>query len=485
MQLSPVVAAAFAATVSLSAHAFELELTFEKLWTHGHTTPGQVSEIPAFDSKTNTVWVAGVVGVDVLNAGTGDLVQHIDITSYGRVNSVAIHDGLAALAIEANPDRRTPGSVVFFDTRTRAPVRGVSQVTVGALPDMLAFTPDGKKVLVANEGTPNAIADTAYQTPDPEGSVSIIDVARRRVIATAGFTGVPIIGDNVRLPTSTGMDFEPEYIAVDRYGERAYVTLQEGNAIGVLDIRRGEFKTVIGLGAKDFNIPGNEIDPKDNDSAVNFINVAAKGLYMPDSIASYTWLGIPLLVMANEGDYREDNGDRSAASSFGAVAPLDRLRVSNRDSSPGVPLGTPPNLYAGGARSFSIRGPNGALIYDSGSLLDRKAHELGIYDDGRSRDKGVEPEGVALLDLGWKTYAFIGLERTTKAAVAVFDISNPWHVRYLDMIVTEGDLAPEGLDVYEYRGRFYVAIANETVATAFGATTTHTTVYELGWKLGF
>jgi len=476
MQPPLLAAAALAATVSFSAQAFELTLTFDKLWTHGHTTPGQVAEIPAFDLKTNTLWVAGVVGVDVLNAVTGELVEHIDVTPYGFVNSVAIHNGLAALAIEASPDRRAPGSVLFFNTRTRELAHGVSQVTVGALPDMVTFTPDGHKLLVANEGTPNAVADTAYALPDPEGSVTIIDVTRRKVVATAGFDGVPIFGENLRLPASTGMDFEPEYIAVDRYGERAYVTLQEGNAIGVLDLRRGEFKSVIGLGAKDFSAPTNEIDPKDNDSTVSFINAAAKGLYMPDSIASYNWLGIPLLVMANEGDYREDNVDRSAASSFGAVAPLDRLRVSNRDSSTG-------NLFAAGARSFSIRGPNGALIYDSGSILDRAAHEAGIYDDGRSRDKGVEPEGVALLDLGWKTYAFIGLERTTKAAVAVFDVSNPWNVRFLDLIVTEGDLAPEGLDVYYHHGRFYLAIANETVAVAAGATTSNTTVYELGWAL--
>jgi len=77
-------------------------------WTHGHAAAGQVSEIPAFDARTNTVWVAGVVGVDVLDAATGDLIKHIDVTKYGFVNSVAIHNGLAALAVEAAPDRRKP-----------------------------------------------------------------------------------------------------------------------------------------------------------------------------------------------------------------------------------------------------------------------------------------------------------------------------------------------------------------------------------------
>ena len=457
----------FLGATLMSPATAESQLAFTKLWTHGHTTAGQVSEIPAFDSKTNTVWVAGVVGVDVLDADTGALVEHIDVTPYGLVNSVAVHNGLAAFAIEAAGDRRNPGRVVFYDTTTRSLSGGVSQVFVGSLPDMLTFTHDGSKLLVANEGTPNAVADTAYVAPDPPGTVSIIDMATRSVVATAGFVGVPQFGSNLR--TNTGMDFEPEYIAVDHDGTRAFVTVQEGNAIAVLDLVINAFTEVIGLGAKDFSIPGNEIDPKDNDGTVSFISVAAKGLYMPDGVATYRWRGNSYMVLANEGDFREDNVDRSAASTFGAVAPLDRLRVSNTDSSPG-------NLFAAGARSFSIRDSVGGLVYDSGSILDREANERGIYDNGRSRDKGVEPEGVALLDIGGRTYAFIGLERTTTAAVAVFDISNPFDVSFVDMIVTPGDLSPEGLAVYHDRGRFYLVIANE-VAVAGGVP--NTTLYRL------
>jgi choice-of-anchor I-like protein len=237
----------------------------------------------------------------------------------------------------------------------------------------------------------------------------------------------------------------------------------------VLDLTVNAFTQVIGLGAKDFNQAGNEIDPKDNDSEVSFRSVAAKGLYMPDGVAVYRWRGNTYTVLANEGDFREDNVDRSAASTFGAVSPLDRLRVSNKDSSVG-------NLFAAGARSFSIRDEDGNLVYDSGSLLDREANARGIYDDGRSRDKGVEPEGVALLDIGGRTYAFIGLERTTASAVAIFDVTNPRRVSFVDMIVTPGDLSPEGLAAYRYRGNFYLAIANEVAA---GGTTSNTTLYLL------
>ena len=455
--------------IPLGAAPADPTISFTKLWTHNHATAGQLSEIPAFDRRTNTIWVAGVVGVDVLNGDTGALVEHIDVTPYGLVNSVSIHNGLAAFAIEAGPpDRRRPGVVVFYDTRTRQRVG--DPVTVGALPDMLTFTHDGSKLLVANEGTPNAVADTAYTAPDPAGSVSVIDVETRTVIATAGFNGVPQFGEYLR--TNVGMDFEPEYISVEHDGSRAFVTVQEANAIAVLDLSLNAFTEIIGLGVKDFRLQGNEFDPKDNDGSVNFINADARAFYMPDGVASYQYRGRTYVVLANEGDFREDNADRSAAGSapYFALAPLDRLRISNVDSSP-------VNLYAAGARSMSIREANGTLVYDSGSILDTEAHERGIYDNGRSRDKGVEPEGVALLDIRGRTYAFVGLERTTTAAIAVFDVSDPNHVTFLDMIVTPGDLSPEGLSVFAYRGRYYLAIANEVAAP--NQATTHTTLYRI------
>jgi hypothetical protein len=456
-------------SVPLAAAPADRTISFTKLWTHNHSTAGQLSEIPAFDHRTNTVWVAGVVGVDVLDGETGALVEHIDVTPYGLVNSVSIHNGLAAFAIEAGPpDRRLPGVVVLYDTRTRQRVG--DPITVGALPDMLTFTHDGSKLLVANEGTPNAAADTVYTAPDPAGSVSIIDVETRTVIATAGFGNVPQFGENLR--TNVGMDFEPEYISVEHDGSRAFVTLQEANAIAVLDLSLNAFTEIIGLGAKDFRLPGNEFDPKDNDGTVVFINADARGLYMPDGVASYKWRGQTYLVLANEGDFREDNADRSAAGGapYFAPAPLDRLRISNVDSSPG-------NLFAAGARSISIRLADGTVVYDSGSILDSEAHERGIYDNGRSRDKGVEPEGVALLDIRGRTYAFVGLERTLTAAIAVFDVSDPHHATFVDMIVTPGDLSPEGLAAFKYRGDYYLAIANEVPAP--GQPTTHTTMYRI------
>jgi len=463
---------AIAATFSTASLASDPAISFEWQWTHEHTTVGQASEIPAYDVKTNTIWVAGVVGVDVLDADSGALLKHIAVTPHGFVNSVAIHNGLAAFAIEAysdelSGDRRAPGVVLFYDTKTMAPSKGVNSVSVGSLPDMLAFTHDGRKLLVANEGTPNPVADADYEAPDPVGSVSIIDMTTRSVIATPDFNSAVWSGSNLR--TNTGMDFEPEYITVNKDGTKAYVTLQEANGMGVIDLVSNEAIEVIGLGLKDFSLADNGfgsdnfIDPNDKDNIKEPRAVPVKGLYQPDAIASYMYRGQTYLVMANEGDTREDDGDKARVKDINELdvaAPedLDRLNISTTDSTPG-------NLVTFGGRSFSIRDKAGNIVYDSGSLLDAEAIKRGIYDDGRSDDKGVEPEGVALIDIGGRTYAFIGLERTLKAAVAVFDITEPTSPGFVDMIVTDDDISPEGMSAYKYRGNYYLAIANEVSNT--------------------
>ena len=461
--IATLIASIFVPTVVFAASPIE---SITKEWTYSHINSGvagQIAEISAYDAITNTIWVAGIVGVDVLNATNGSLVQHINTSSFGSINSLAINNGLAAFAIESST-KTNPGIVQFYDTSSRALSSGINSITVGALPDMLTFTADGSKLLVANEATPSTYgARIGTTTPrnygaaavDPAGSVSIINMDTRTVTATSGFVGVTQTGANIR--TNTGMDFEPEYIAVNSAGTKAYVTLQEANAIGVLDLNTNSFEKVVGLGAKDFSLAGNQIDPLNN-GTVSFISANVKGLYMPDGIAAYEANGSTYLVMANEGDFREDDGDRSAASTLGAVAPLNNLRVSNTDSSTG-------NLFATGARSFSIRDSDGNLVFDSGDTLDKKAAELGIYDDARSRDKGVEPEGVSIFSVAGRKVAAIGLERTLKSAVALYDITDPANASFLDMIVTDGDLSPEGLQAFGRNGKLFLSIANEVSNT--------------------
>lgn len=451
---------------------------FARVWRYQHSlsgVAGQKAEIVAHDERTDTLWVAGVAGVDVLARPTGKWIGNIGVAP-AAVNSVAIHGGIAALAVEAAPDRAKPGSVIFVDTLMGR--RLGEPVTVGALPDMATFTPDGRMLLVANEGTPNPRTAGQPCPEDPPGSVSVIDMRTRAVTTIplsptipgyAELRQFPATGNGSTRPDMCPYDPEPEYIAVDHSGFRAYVGLQEANGVAVLNLWTRRFERIIGLGLKDFNAPGNGIDPNDRDGAVALQDVPVKGLYQPDAIAAYQFWGRTFLVMANEGDARDNgssDGEDERRGSAGDPSieyvpdssPLARLTMSNVESSRS-------NLVSFGGRSFSIRDASGRIVFDSGNRLDAEAIARGVYDDGRSDNKGVEPEGVALMHIDGRVLAFIGLERTTKSAVAIYDVTNPYDVTFLDMIVSEGDVSPEGLKALRVGNRHFLAVANEVTDT--------------------
>ena len=168
----------------------------------------------------------------------------------GSVNSVAVYDGLVAVALEDDV-KQNPGKVLFFDINGAF----ISLVGAGALPDMLTFTPDGSKVIVCNEGEPND-----DYTIDPQGSVSIIDVSDpfNPVTETVFFNslndhadslkamGVRIFGPNA----TVAEDFEPEYATLSADGSIAYVALQENNALAVIDVENAELLRIVALGFK-------------------------------------------------------------------------------------------------------------------------------------------------------------------------------------------------------------------------------------------
>ena len=463
-----------AGLVSMPALAAPAVL-WEKVWSYDHAAgnaAGQKAEIPAYDPLNDTLWVAGVAGVDVLNARTGALIRHIDLSALGDVNSVAIRNGVAAVAIAA-PDHTQPGVVQLFNSNTFA---AAERIQVGALPDMVTFTPDGSRLLVANEGERAVMTDPS--STDPAGSVSVIDMSSRTVVATAGFAGVAG-SDSVRLfpGKPAAVDLEPEYIAVSPDGSKAYVSLQEANAVGILDLATNTFTEVKSLGTKDYSLPGQGIDPSDKDGSIAVRNVPVKGMYMPDTIATYVAGGQTYLVTANEGDTRDEDvriKDKSVkldpsifpdAAELKKDENLGRLTISPFDGLNAN--GEHEALYSYGSRSFSIRDANGDLVFDSGDDFERLLGERfsDIFDDGRSDNKGPEPEGLALMDVGGRMLAFIGFERTLEklatAVIAIYDITDPLQSSFLDFIVSPGDLAPEGLVAFSRDGGYFLAVSSE------------------------
>jgi len=452
------------------------------------------AEIAAYAPETQQVFITNAAdnAIDVLDISDPENpTLAFSIALEGGVNSVAIHDGVVAVAVEADT-KQEPGQVVFFDLEGTM----LNAVTVGALPDMVTFTPDGTKVLVANEGEPSE-----DYSVDPEGSVSIIDLSGGVVnatVTTAGFAQFndAELDDSVRIfgqDATVAQDVEPEYIAVSADSSMAWVALQENNALGILDIEAGEFVSIVGLGFKDYSLEENSLDASNRDDAINMASYSNLfGVYQPDAIAAYTVNGLSYVVSANEGDSRlrptgddEIEGleegdlfneeDRIAdltldpeafpdAAMLQDEAVLGRLKVTNTLGDTDGD-GDYDELYAYGARSFSIWDAEGNLVFDSGNQFaqitaeqypddfNATNDENGSFDD-RSDDKGIEPEGVTIGQMGDHTYAFIGLERM--GGIMVYDITNPEAPEFQSYTNnrdfsgdaetgTAGDLGPEGL----------------------------------------
>ncbi|SFB86032.1 choice-of-anchor I family protein [Streptomyces aidingensis] len=452
------------------------------------------AEITAYDPDSRRIFVVSAV------AGTVDVLDISDPSRpalAGRLpapgaNSVAIHDGLIAVAQQA-PAKTDPGTVAFFRA---SDLTKTAEVTVGALPDALAFTPDGRRVVVANEGEPDSYCADGT---DPEGSVSIITLTRhgrtgelkKARVRTAGFTawngredalraaGVRVYGPGA----SAAQDLEPEYAAVSADSRTAYVTLQENNAVAVVDLRRARVTAIRPLGLKDHSLTGNGLDASDRDGAVNITEQPVKGLYQPDSIAAFTGpgpgrKGRQYLITANEGDareydcYAEEERVRDLplspaafpdAAALQADSALGRLTVTT--TSPADEQGRYTELHALGGRSVSVLDSRGRLIWDSGDTLERLTagqhpadfnannDENGSFES-RSDNKGPEPEGVVTGVVGGTPYAFVGLERIS--GIVAFDLSDPAAPRVAGYVSsrdftgdaeagTAGDLGPEGL----------------------------------------
>ena len=478
----------------------------------GSTTTA--AEIVAYDAGTRRAFLINTESptvdvVDLSNPAVPTLAGVIDVSYWGpKVNSVDVYRGKVAIAVEAAV-ATDAGKVVLFsavDLQQTGPAQGIS---VGAMPDMVTFADEGELLLVANEGEP---AGTSCGV-DPEGSVTIIELDDDHdevEVRTADFSawngredelraqGVRIFGNYGCGASSAAQDLEPEYIAVD--GKRAYVTLQENDAIAVIDLERAKVLSILPLGYKDHSLAANKLDASDRDSAINIANWPVFGMYQPDGIAALRGpRGQSLLVLANEGDARSYSAlneesrvstltlDPTAfptATALKANAALGRLTVTNRLGDTDGD-GDFDRLYAFGGRSVSIRDSAGNLLWDSGDLLERvtaaalpanfnASNDKSAKDD-RSDNKGPEPEGVVVGRVASKTYAFIGLERI--GGVAVLDVSNPTAPAFVQYVTSRsfpasgiaGDSGPEGLKFVSAEqspsGKPLLLVGNETSRT--------------------
>jgi len=473
----------------------------------------EIIDINSMDAGALTPDAQGIItNTNIDSAITLDLASDGVI---GEANSLAFDNNNSVLAVAVAAETGTRGMVAFYSVTGAAPLF-IKTVEVGFLPDNVVFTHDGTKAIVANEGEP-----ARDYSEDPEGSISIIvltdgvpaddDIeltfesfndsqaeleAQGAVFANP--SGRTINGN--AYTASVAKDLEPEYVAVSEDDTLAFVAIQENNALAIVDLSTNTLRNIIGLGFKDWG--SLLIDASDKDGGLNFRNYPGLyGMYMPDTIDSYSWNDANFIVSANEGDGREylfDVADEAACTAAGGLdfdeddgclAFIDEIRVedltltanfdylNNDDNDIGRLLvttfkgatdnstdgsGTYNELYTYGARSFTIWDTNGLVVYDSGDDFERITASIfgPLFNnnndenegDTRSDAKGPEPEALALGEIDGRNYAFVGLERM--GGVMAYDITNPYNVQFVSYFanrgVTEGaditgDLAPEGM----------------------------------------
>jgi DNA-binding beta-propeller fold protein YncE len=441
--------------------------------TNTGATAAGGAEVSAYDAARKLVFILGPNGVDALDAATGALRFSLPGSAAGITasiggTSVAVKGDQLAVAYEGATNG-LPGSVALYRLDATGTGAALAQtVQVGATPDQIVFTADGSRLLVTIEGQPfdyDPAQVPAGTLRDAPGGITIVDTASFAT-SFAGFDSfdadaLRAAGVRIKAGATAAEDLEPEYTTISADGTKAYVTLQENNAIAVLDLTTGTFTDVFALGTKDHSIAGNGIDPSDRDGGANIRTVPVKGLYMPDGITNFESDGKTYLVTANEGDAREYGTYRDTArvstlaldeAAFGGAAAvaalktnaeLGRLTVSTVDGDTDGD-GDIDVLYALGGRSMSIWevGEDGLTqVYDSGDLMERiLARDFpALLDDNRSDDKGPEPESVTLGRVDGKLYAFVALERSD--SVMAFRIDAPDAVSYAGLVQT-GD-APE------------------------------------------
>jgi len=445
------------------------------------------SEISAFDAKSKRLFVVNVAlqQVSVFNISNVDspIEETPIVLGIGSPNSVAVNKGLLAIAVEADP-KQNLGSILVYDTTS---LNMLHSYQVGALPDMVTFSPNGQYIVSANEGEPND-----DYTVDPEGTISIIDVSSGQVstLNFQSFTnkkaslenkGLRVFGPNA----SFAQDIEPEYVAISENSRYAWVTLQENNGVAKVNLKSKKIEAIYPLGFKDYNVPGNEIDPSDKDGVKALNNWPVYGVYMPDAIKYLKVHGTDFIITANEGDSRDYSGfgeeeriadvtlDETIFPNFVELQKkenLGRLKITST-------LGDVDNdgdydkLYSFGARSFSVWTGNGQLVFDSGNDIATQTLALTPDrfndDDGRSDDKGAEPESVEILKIKDKYILFVGLERNDQ--ILVYDISNPTSPVFLNILSNSGDEAPEGLLAIPAKesptGKDLLVVSNEDSGT--------------------
>ncbi|GGK51836.1 esterase-like activity of phytase family protein [Salinarimonas ramus] len=355
----------------------------------------------------------GAVGlVDISDASSPQPLG--SVATDGEPTSVAAHGQTVFVAVNTSESYVAPsGHLAILDVATRTLTRSCD---LGGQPDSTAVAPDGSFVAIAIENERDEDLNDGVIPQMPAGHVAIIPLD----------DGAPdcdamIMADVTGLAEVAPEDPEPEFVDVNEAGE-IVVSLQENNHVVVL-AADGSVVSHFSAGAVDLD----NVDTQE-EGALTFDGTLTAVPREPDAVK---WLGTDRIVSANEGDYE------------------------------------------GGSRGFTIFSKTGEVLYESGLAFEYEVAMIGHYPEGRSGNKGVEPEGMEVATFGDDTYIFLLSERGSIVGVYRDTGAEPELVQLLP-----SGIAPEGAVAIPERNLF--AVANEADLGEDGLPRSHVMLFEMG-----
>ncbi len=331
----------------------------------------------------------------------------------GEPTSVAVLGGKVIAGVNTSESYTAPsGALVVIDIASR---RTEASCDLGGQPDSVVLSPSGDLVAVAIENERDEDLNDGALPQMPAGTLVILpirdgapDCAAMKLV---DLTGLAAVG---------GDDPEPEFVDINAANE-IVVTLQENNHIVVVDGNAGEIVSHFSAGSVDLD----NVDVRE-EGALTFDASLTAVAREPDAVK---WLDGDRFVTANEGDYE------------------------------------------GGSRGFTIFSKSGEVLYESGLDFEYRVALAGHYPEGRSGNKGVEPEGLEVRRFGDETLIFVLSERGSAIGVYRDTGAAP---EFLQLLPTA--LAPEGAVAIPARN--LLAISNEADLVEENGLRSHVTLYE-------
>lgn len=415
---------------------------FEPL-AHFPVPGGGVAEIVMVTPDGRTMFYTdadnGTVGVvDIsdpaapVQTGTVDVTDMPDheptsaaVSPDGRYLMVTVRQGDDA-------DNAIPGLLRIYDITSPNSITGVADIPVGVGPDSIAVT---ETTFEGQTWTQAVISIEDEESVDGDATLGgmrpgRIDVIRLNPADPASSLVTSIQDDLVSALNSTaGVNYpddpQPEYVSISPDGTEAVISLQENNAVALVNISNPNMPMLDRVFSTGTVTRNSSVDVTEDDEIALVEDMT--GRREPDMVAYHPG---GYLLTANEGD--------TGLDTFGD------------------------GIYSGG-RGFTVFNRDGVVFFEAGAEMEEQAVIYGHYPENRSENRGIEVEAIISGQFGGTEFMFPASERGS--FIQVYRADNPENPVPVQFLPT--GMSPEGLATVTGRddGIMLLISANEDDGT--------------------